>query len=183
MSIHCVQLIRKLKISLNKKIEDDSHQCNNTQPTSYFQLPYLGDISTSTKDTLAKTSKKGYTCQFYFNETNVSLISKSFKVSEFFPFKTKIPEYLRSFIVCEFVYAGCNTTFSEQTQRRTKTRIDDHFRLDKKSYVFQHLPRNESCECRCDEICFKVIDITYSDFRLKLKRGTTYKMGKTNTKW
>ena len=129
-------------------------------------MSYLGDISNSTKETITKI------CKLYCKETHVSLIFKSFKVLDCF-LKTKIPEYLRSYIVCEFVYAGCNATFVGKTQRHIKTRINGYLHLGKKSYVFQHLAGNESHECNCNESYFRVTDIVYYDCRLKLK-GTLH---------
>ena len=44
------------------------------------------------------------------------LIFKAIKVSEFFFFKGKIPQHLRSYLKYEFVCAGCNASYVRETQ-------------------------------------------------------------------
>lgn len=122
----------------------------------------LGDVSISTKKTIAKI------CKFYCKQTHVRAISKSFKDLECFSCKTKTPEYLWFYAVYEFV---CNASYIRETQRHIKTRYDEHLCTDKKSHVFQHLAGNYSCKFKCNESYFKVIYTTSSALSLNVKES------------
>ena len=128
--------------------------------TSYSQLFHVGDISNSTKKALAQI------CKFYCKETHVSLILESFKVSEFCYCEVKIAEYLRSYVVQEFVCVGCIGVDSKPYQNQNQRTFVS---LQKIKSFSALKARNGFFKSKCDEIYFKVIETASSAFRPKVQ--------------
>ena len=108
----------------------------------------------------------------------ISFILKSFKISEFFSYKIKIPEYRRSYIHYESICAGCNAIYVGETQCHIKARINEHLDRNKRSHVFQDLAGNDSCKSKWGERFSKVIDTASSAPAPKLKEALHVKWRK-----
>ena len=129
-----------------------------------MKCPYPVTYLNSTKKTLA------IICKFCGKETHISLIFKSFKVSEFFSCKAKIREYLRSSVVHEFVCAGCNVRFVGEIH--VKTRINKNLHTDRRSHVFQNVAGNDSSKSGYNESCFKVLNMHRLQIHIKWEKLT-----------
>ena len=94
------------------------------------------------------------------------------KVGIFFSSKSRVPKYLKSFVVYYFVCANCNASYVGETMRYFVTKMHEH--LNKSSsptYIFSHLDNNIDCRQACDENCFKIIDSAATKFSLKVKEA------------
>ena len=61
-------------------------------------------------------------------------------------------------VVYKFICASCNASYVGQTCRNLTTRIDEQFRKDKKSLIYQHLMSSTDCLGKCFEDYFFVLD-------------------------
>ena len=82
-----------------------------------------------------------------------------------------IPKFLQSYVLYQFICAGCNTCCIGKTRRHLKTRIEVHLGKDKNSQILKHLKENPHCREVSNFDCFDVIDRDTSHFRLQLKEA------------
>ena len=83
----------------------------------------------------------------------------------------KVSKLLKSFVVYKFVCPGCSACYIGETTRHLSTRIEEHFKKDKKSHIFKPLDENHHCKSLSNPDCFQVIDSASSKFRLKMKEA------------
>ena len=88
-----------------------------------------------------------------------------------FNVKDPISKFLKSFVVCKFVWAGCNACYIGETTRHLSTKSKEHLETDKKSHIFAHLVNNETSKALRTENCFEITDSTSTPFKLKLKEA------------
>ena len=148
---------KQIKLFLNNKLpENDTPKENfNKESTKYRKLPYIGDISVSTK------KKIGELCKRLSKKADINIVLTPFKIK----FKDRLPNALRSFVVYKFSCAGCQSCYIGKTRVHLATRTKEHLVTDKKS----HLLENKTCKSLYDEGCFQVTDYASSPFRLKAK--------------
>ena len=152
---------KQIKLFLNNKLpENDTPKENfNKESTKYRKLPYIGDISVSTK------KKIGEFCKRLSKKADINIVLTPFKIGSLFSSKDRLPNALRSFVVCKFSCAGCQSCYIGKTRVHLATRTKEHLVTDKKS----HLLENKTCKSLYDEGCFQVTDYASSPFRLKAK--------------
>ena len=63
-----------------------------------------------------------------------------------FNVKDPIPKSLKFFVVYKLVCLGCNACYIGETNHHLSTSIKEHLETDKKSHIFAHLVRNETCK-------------------------------------
>ena len=143
-------------------ITKDSENTN----CSYFKLPYIGKFSNHTKKKIKTLIKR-----FCKDNVNIKLVFNSYKIKQYFSAKDKIPSDLKSNIVYKFTCARCNASYIGETCRHISTRMDEHFRTDKKSHVYKHLHKNHQCLNSCDLDCFEILDSASTHFNLKIKEA------------
>ena len=104
-------------------------------------------------------------------DADLKIVFASFKNNNYFPTKDKRPYFLKSFLVCKFVCAKCNSCYIGETCRHFKTRIDKHAKEDKKSSMYKHLDNNEECFSSFNSYCFSILDYAPTQFQMKIKEG------------
>ena len=93
-----------------------------------------GSLSYHIKNKLSKLCKEF--CKEYFN---IKLVFNSFKIKNYFAYKDPIPIDLKSFLVYKSTCASCSSSYIGKTCCHFQTRIEEHFKKDKKSHIFEHL--------------------------------------------
>ena len=155
-----------IKNFLDKKIENKTEGPIELKKQSYFKLPYVGDFSIETK------RKINELCQKFCKTTEVKISYSMTKIGDYFSIKSRIPEYLKSFVVYHFVCASCSASYVGETTRYFGTRVQEHLHKSSgASNVFSHLQQNPECREKCDENCFKIIDCARTKFTLKVKEA------------
>ena len=156
---------KQIKLFLNNKLpENDTPKENfNKESTKYRKLPYIGDISVSTK------KKIGELCKRLSKKADINIVLTPFKIGSLFSSKDRLPNALRSFVVYKFSCAGYQSCYIGKTRVHLATRIKEHLVTDKKSQIMKHLLENKTCKSLYDEGCFQVTDYASSPFRLKAK--------------
>ena len=127
----------------------------------YYKLPYIVAFSNNTKRKIKELCKK------FCTNSNTNIVFSLFKIGDFFLGKDCLPSGLKSFVVYNFVCAGCQSCYIGETKRQLPTRINEHLITEKKSRIFNHLLENSACKNVCDENCFAIIENASSSFRLK----------------
>ena len=155
-----------IKKHLDYKISSNQNQLKDTSDVHYFKLPYIGYLSHHIKNKLSKLFK-----EFCKENFNIKLVFDSFKVKNYFSYKDRIPDDLKSFLVYKFTCAGCSSSYIAETSRHFKTRIEEHIKKDKKSHIFKHLHSTVTCFDFDNSLCVKVIDKANSKFDLKVKEA------------
>ena len=86
-----------------------------------------------------------------------------------FSCKDSIPKFIPSYVVYQFICAGCNVYFIDEAKHHLKTRIEEHFGNEKNSQILKHLQENPHCRQVSNFDCFDVIDHDTSHFRLQIR--------------
>ena len=110
-------------------------------------------------------------CKYYYKSLHIKIVLTPSKVADRFNVKNPIPKSLKSFAVFKFVCPGSNACYIVETTGHLSTRIKEHLKTDKKSYIFAHLVNNEACKALSTENYFEIIDSASIPFRLKLKEA------------
>ena len=76
---------------------------------------------------------------------------------------------MKSFPVCKFTCASCNSSYIGETSHHFKTNIEEHIKKDNESHIFMHLHSTPTCFNLYNSLCFKIIDKANSKFHLKIK--------------
>ena len=153
-----------IKKHLGYKFSSNQNQLKDKSDVHCYKLPYIGNLLHDIKDKLLKFYKK-----FCKQNFNVKLVFNSFKIKEYFLYKGRIPNDLKSFLVYKFTCNSCSYSYIGKTFRHFKTRIEEHIIKDNKSYIFKHLNSTTTCYESYNSLCFKIIDKANSKFDLKLK--------------
>ena len=88
-------------------------------------------------------------------------------------FLTKDPyqsEDLSKFVY-KFVYASSNSSYVGQSCRHLATRIYEHFRKDKKSFIYQQLMAFNEFLDRFSKDCFSVLDAANTKHQIRIKES------------
>ena len=100
------------------------------------------------------------------------------RLRDYFPFKDRVPQPLRSSVVYRFVCAGCNASYIGKTLRHLNVRAGEHIGISsltgkpiksKQSAVSDHLR-----VCDSHNACFDDFDVLASannNFELELKES------------
>lgn len=87
----------------------------------YVKLPFIGPLSYDTVTYLQKTLVQ------YFPQINFRFsLNNSFKVANFFMYKDRLPDELRSNIIYNFKCSVCNATYIGSTSKQSKIRFSQH---------------------------------------------------------
>ena len=78
---------------------------------------------------------------------------------------------MKSFPVCKFTCASCNSSYIGETSHHFKTNIEEHIKKDNESHIFMHLHSTPTCFNLYNSLCFKIIDKANSKFHLKIKEA------------
>ena len=69
-------------------------------------------------------------CNAAYPHHNISFVFRSFtRIASFFPFKDKVPKFLRSGVLYLFKYRCCSVSYVGQTTRHLHTRISEHLEI------------------------------------------------------
>ena len=90
----------------------------------YFCLPFTGSHSLQIRTQINRL------CNAAYPHLNIRFIFRSSKrISSFFPFKDKVPTFLRSGVVYLFKCRCCSASYVGQTTRHLHTRVSEHLGL------------------------------------------------------
>ena len=140
-----------------------------------FSIDFLGKHSFEIKKRLDQIVKK----QIPFAKIEIVFSSKS-KLKNFFNFKDKIPQDLKSLVLYKFTCNVCNDIYIGKTKRHYQVRYSEHLgiskltneplKYNKKSTtaVRDHL---EFCKHPNTSQSFKIIGSAKNDFHLKIKES------------
>ena len=76
---------------------------------------------------------------------------------------------MKSFLVYEFTFASCSSSYIGETCRHFKCGIEEHIKTYNKSHIFKHLHSTGTYFDSYNSVCFKIIDKANSKFDLKIK--------------
>ena len=87
----------------------------------YFCLPFTGSHSLQFRTQITRL------CNAAYPHLNIRFVFRSStRISSFFPFKDKVPKFLRSGVVHLFKCRCCSASYVGQTTRHLHTRISEH---------------------------------------------------------
>ena len=87
----------------------------------YFCLPFTGSHSLQIRTQINRL------CNAAFPHLDIRFVFRSStRISSFFPFKDKVPKFLRSGVVYSFKCRCCSASYVGQTTRHLHTRISEH---------------------------------------------------------
>ena len=90
----------------------------------YFCLPFTGIHS------LQIRTQINHLCNAAFPHLDTRFVFRSSRrIASFFPFKDKVPKYLRSSVVDLFKCRCCSASYVGQTTRHLHTRISEHLSI------------------------------------------------------
>ena len=78
---------------------------------------------------------------------------------------------LCSCVVYIFSIASCHACYIGETTRHFSTRVKEHLKTDKASYIYKHLHSSNSCLSNCSKDCFKIIDLALTSYDLTSKEA------------
>lgn len=105
----------------NRVYEPKDKPQNVPKKPVFLVLPYLGVKSVLLKrrvEILFRTCLPQVKCNIIFKAPK--------KLSQFFPFKDRVPECLLSRVVYKFTCNGCNSVYYGKTNRHLRTRASEH---------------------------------------------------------
>ena len=87
----------------------------------YFCLPFTGSHSLQIRTQITRL------CSAAYPRLNIRFVFRSSaRISSFFPFKDRIPKFLRSGVVYLFKCRCCSASYVGQTTRHLHTRVSEH---------------------------------------------------------
>ena len=87
----------------------------------YFCLPFSGSHSLQIRTQITRL------CNAAYPHLNIRFVFRlSTRISSFFPFKDKVPKFLRSGVVYLFKCRCCSASYVGQTTRHLHTRVSEH---------------------------------------------------------
>ena len=138
---------KEIKKLLENKFttKENTNIDHNNKSVSYYKLTYIGSYSKSTE-------KKIYElCKTFCKNTNVKIVSSSFKLQDLFCSKGYLPVPLKSPAVYKFTCARCQSCSIGKTKRHLPTRIKERLQTDTKSHILRHLNENPNFRDLCDD--------------------------------
>ena len=153
----------QVKTFLDKQFTLDGGTTSAKQKTLHYSLPYIGYFSHVRK------KKLRYICERFCKDIDIKIAFSPLKLSSFFSCKDTIPKSLWSYVVYQFICAGCTACFVGETKHPLSTRIEEHLGKDKNSHICSHLEGNPQCQEKVNSDCFKIRDRASSYFRLQIK--------------
>lgn len=130
----------------------------------FYKLPFVGRNSDILKTKINKLVAK------YCKDITVEIVFTTCKLREFFSYKDKVTQSLRSMVVYKFKCAGCDASYVGETKRHLQTRVKEHLTC-KDSHVFKHLLASPACKAVSNADSFSVLDSAETEYQLKLKEG------------
>ena len=112
-----------LRGSQNRRFGGQRYGRELTAPKKiiYFCLPFTGIHSLQIRTQISRL------CNAAFPHLDIRFVFRSSRrISSFFPFKDKVPKYLRSSVVYLFKCRCCSASYVGQTTRHLHTRISEH---------------------------------------------------------
>ena len=85
--------------------------------------------------------------------------------------KDSIPNFFQSYVVYQFICAGCNAFYIGKTRSHLKTRIEEDLGEDKNLQILKHLQENPHCRQVRKFDCFDVIDRDTIHFSSQVKEA------------
>ena len=140
-----------------------------------FKLSYIGNLSHHIKNKLLKLCK-----EFYKENFTIKLVFNSFKIKNYFSYKDRIHDDLKSFLVYNFTCASCSSSCIGETCCHFKTRIEEHIKKDNKSHIFKHLHSTTTSFGLYNSLSFTIIDKANSKFDLKIQKASCINWRKPN---
>ena len=105
----------------SRSVINPNRPINNVNVIIYFyQSQYYGNVSLY----LFKHLKK--LCNQYFKDSKLIFAYRSIRMHDFFGFKDRVPECLRSRMAYKFTFCRCNSTYVGMTNRHMRTRAYEH---------------------------------------------------------
>ena len=74
-------------------------------------------------------------------------------------------------VVYKFRCTGCKSSYVGHTIKNLATRIKQHLNSDKNSHIYKHLKGSKTCEDKCSNNSFEIIDSAQTQYSLKLKEA------------
>ena len=112
------QLVRRF---LNNLFEPKPPLFTASTKIVYFCLPFTGSHSLQIRTQIARL------CSAAYPHLNIRFVFRSStRISSFFPFKNKVPKFLRSGVVYVFKCRCCSASYVGQTTRHLHTRVSEH---------------------------------------------------------
>ena len=75
----------------------------------------------------------------------MKLVFSSFKIENYFSYKDPIPNDLKTFLVYKFTCASCSSSYTADTCRHFKTKIEENIKKDNKVHIFKDLHSTATC--------------------------------------
>ena len=112
------QLVRRF---LNNLFEPKPPVLTVPKKIVYFCLPFTGSHSLQIRTQITRL------CSAAYPHLNIRFVFRSStRISSFFPFKDRIPKFLRSGVVYLFKCRCCSASYVGQTTRHLHTRVSEH---------------------------------------------------------
>ena len=154
--------------------------------TVTISLPFLGKESLKIRGNLVKLAKTYFPCcklQVTFSSVN--------RIGDFFRFKDKIPNNVRSLILYKFMCGGCNSAYLGKSKRHYLVRIFEHLGislLTGKNYTYNVNNNNNTAvlnhihcnKCNSTVNNFRIIGSAKTDYTLCLKESLLIQLHKFN---
>ncbi len=137
-------------------------------------LPFAGVSSVFVRNRITML------CKRFFPQVNCSVVFRpSFRVSNLYSFKDRVPGSLRSRVVYKFLCSSCSTTYIGMSSRHFHTRACEHLGISNRtgkqvsnpesSAVFDHIQVCTGLVNRPSLDSFSIIASASSDFHVKIK--------------
>ena len=112
------QLVRRF---LNNIFEPQSVVHTAPKKTVYFCLPFTGSHSLQIRTQITRV------CNAAYPHLNIRFVFRSStRISSFFPFKEKVPKFLKSGVVYLFKCRCCSASYVGQTTRHLHNKVSEH---------------------------------------------------------
>ena len=162
----------RVKCYLGHKIGDTKNKKSERTPR-YFKLSYIDRYSDYTDKKLVKIVEN--VCK---ENIRIKLIFTPFKINTFFSSKDSVLSALKSNLVYNFSYAGCNACYMGETERHFSIRINEHLHTDKKSHIYKHLQEPERYKELANADFFSILDYSNRTYQRKIKEELRIKWRK-----
>ena len=151
-----------------------------------LNLPFMGKESLKIKKNLLNVFKT----YFPFCRLQITFSSAA-RMGNFFVFKDKVPNNVRSLILYKFSCGGCNSTYLGKSKRHYLVRVFEHLGmslLTGKKYTFNSGNNNNTTvlnhincnNCHATINNFRIIGSAKNDFKLCLKESLLIQLNKFN---
>ena len=149
-----------------KKFSSNQNQLKDKSDVHYFKLPYIGNLPHHIKNKLSKLCK-----EFCKENFNIKLVFNSFKTKNYFSYQDPILNDFKSFLIYKFTCASCSSSYTGETCRHLKTRIEEHIKKDDTSHIFKHLHSTTTCFDSNNCLFSKQLVKLTLNSKIKIKEG------------